>query len=117
MTAPPADAPFSAKMAFYRTQHTSRGVRLTHLVGTPVIATAMPLLFARPRVGVPMFLGGWIFQIAGHRVFEHNMPSTHRGWITYQLAGVIHVCEQYGELLARRSQRIAARRTAVGVRA
>ena len=48
MTAPPADAPFSAKMAFYRTQHTSRGVRLTHLVGTPVIATAMPLLFARP---------------------------------------------------------------------
>jgi hypothetical protein len=70
MTAPPTDAPFSAKMAFYRTQHTSRGV-----------------------------------------------PSTHKAWITYQLAGVIHVCEQDGELLARRSQRKAARRTAVRVRA
>jgi Protein of unknown function (DUF962) len=83
----------------------------------PVIAVAMPLLFARPRMGVPMFLGGWIFQIAGHRVFEHNMPSTHKGWITYQLAGVIHVCEQYGELLARRNQHKARRRAAVRVRA
>jgi hypothetical protein len=64
-----------------------------------------------------MFLGGWIFQIAGHRVFEHNMPSTHNGWITYQLAGVIHVCEQYGELLARRNQHKARRRAAVRVRA
>lgn len=116
MTAPAADAPFSAKMAFYRTQHTSRGVRRTHMIGVPVIAVAMPLLFARPRVGIPMFLGGWIFQIAGHRVFEHNIPSTHKGWITYQLAGVIHVCEQYGELLERRNQRKAARRSAVRVR-
>jgi hypothetical protein len=45
------------------------------------------------------------------------MPSTHKGWITDQLAGLIHVCEQYGELLARHSQRKAARRTAVRVRA
>jgi hypothetical protein len=30
-----------------------------------------------------MFLGGWLLQIAGHRFFEHNLPST--GWITYQL--------------------------------
>jgi hypothetical protein len=117
MTAPSVDAPFPAKMAFYRTQHTSRGVRITHLIGTPVIAVATPLLFAKPRLGVPMFIGGWIFQIAGHRVFEHNMPSTHKGWITYQLAGVIHVCEQYGELLARRNRRKALRRMAVRVRA
>ena len=38
MTAPAAAAPFSDKMAYYRTQHTSRGVRFTHMVGTPVIA-------------------------------------------------------------------------------
>src|ERR1700729_1997875 len=107
MTAPAAAAPFSDKMAYYRTQHTSRGVRFTHMVGTPVIAAGIPLLFAKPRAGVPMF--------AGHRLFEHNMPSTHKGWITYQLTGVIHVCEQYGKLLARRSQRRAARRAAVRV--
>ncbi|HEY2199864.1 MAG TPA: hypothetical protein VGH69_19590 [Mycobacterium sp.] len=48
--------------------------------------------------------------------FSNKMaPSTHKGWISYQLTGVIHVCEQYGELLARRSQRKAARRAAVRV--
>ena len=93
MTAPATDAPFSDKMAYYRTQHTSRGARITHLVGTPVIAAGIPLLFTKPRAGLPMFLGGWLLQIAGHRFFEHNLPSTHKGWITYQLTGVIHVCE------------------------
>ena len=115
MSAPAPDAPFADKMPYYRTQHTSRGVRSVHMIGVPVIATAMPLLFAKPRAGVPMFLGGWLLQIAGHRFFEHNMPSTHKGWITYQLTGVIDVCEQYGDLLARRSQRKAARRAAVRV--
>ena len=115
MTAPTPDAPFSDKMAYYRTQHTSHGVRIAHMVGMPVIAAGMPLLFAKPRAGLPMFLGGWLLQIAGHRFFERNLLSTHKGWITYQLTGVIHVCEQYGELLARRSQRKAARKPAVRV--
>ena len=53
MPAPAPDAPFSDKMAYYRTQHTSRGVRFTHLVGTPVIAVGIPLLFAKPRAGLP----------------------------------------------------------------
>ncbi|UMB68698.1 Mpo1-like protein [Mycobacterium paraterrae] len=80
-----------------------------------MIAAGIPLLVAKPRVGWSMFLGGWMLQIAGHYFFEHNLPSTHRGWITYQLTGVIDVCEQYGELLARRGQRKAARRAAVRV--
>lgn len=65
MPAPTPDAPFSEKMAYYKTQHASRGTRFTHMIGT--------------------------------------------------LTGVIHVCEQYGELLARRSQRKAARRAGVRV--
>jgi hypothetical protein len=56
-----------------------------------------------------MFVGGWALQILGHRIFEKNMPSTSKGWITYQLTGIIQVCEEYGEMLARRSQRGAAR--------
>jgi hypothetical protein len=109
MTVPAPQAPFAEKMAYYRPQHTSRGVKVTHMIGTPVIAAGMPLVVAKPRVGVPMFVAGWVLQIAGHRLFEHNLPSTHKGWITYQLTGVIHVCEQYGEMLARRSRRKAAR--------
>ena len=112
---PPPQAPFSEKMAYYRTQHLSRGVRITHMIGSPVIAAAIPLLPVKPRLGAPVFVGGWLLQIAGHRLFEHNLPSTHKGWITYQLTGVIHVCEQYGQLLARRSQRKAARKGAAKV--
>ncbi|OBB83270.1 hypothetical protein A5760_11325 [Mycobacterium colombiense] len=38
-------------------------------------------------------------------------PSVdHKRWITYQLIGMIDVCEQYGETLARRSQRKAGLR-------
>jgi len=60
MTIPTPDAPFSEKIAYYKTQHTSRGTRLTHMIGTPVIAAGIPLLLAKPRVGVPMFVGGWL---------------------------------------------------------
>jgi hypothetical protein len=108
--APRPEAPFADKMAYYRTQHTSKGVRATHLVGTPIIAAGLPLVFAKPKLGAPMFIGGWALQIVGHRLFEKNLPSTHKGWITYQLTGVIHVCEQYGEMLARRGQRRAGAR-------
>ncbi|CDO88883.1 hypothetical protein AWC29_22300 [Mycobacterium triplex] len=108
--APPPEAPFADKMAYYRTQHTSKGVKATHRFGVPIIAAGLPLMFARPKVGASMFIGGWVVQILGHRVFEKNLPSTHKGWITYQLTGVIDVCEQYGEMLARRSQRKAGLR-------
>jgi hypothetical protein len=56
-----------------------------------------------------MFVGERALQIMGHRVFEKNLPSTSKGWTTYQLTGIIQVCEEYGEMLARRSQRRAAR--------
>nr|WP_207949641.1 Mpo1-like protein [Mycobacterium eburneum] len=115
MPVPAPDAAFSEKMAYYRTQHRSRGVRITHMIGTPVIVAGMPLLAVKPRAGAPMFVGGWLLQIAGHRLFEHNLPSTHKGWITYQLTGLIHVCEQYGQLLARRSRRKSARKGAATV--
>src|ERR1700739_1501871 len=108
--APAPQAPFADKMAYYRTQHTSKGVRAAHLIGTPGVRPVRPLIFAKPKVGASMFVGGWAKQIIGHRLFEKNLPSTHKGWITYQLTGVIHVCEQYGEMLARRSRRKAAAR-------
>jgi hypothetical protein len=66
-------------------------VKCTHLIGTPVIAAGVPLVLAKPRVEVPMFVAGWLLQIGGRRFFEYNLPSTHKGWITYQLTGLMHV--------------------------
>lgn len=111
--APPPEAPFADKLAFYRSEHTSRGVNITHRIGTPVITFGIPLVFAKPKLGLPLFVGGWALQIFGHVAFEKNLPSTPKGWVTYQLTGVIHVCEVYGEMLARRSQRKAQRAAVV----
>ena len=49
MTNPAPDAPFPERMAYYRTQHRGRGVRITHMIGTPVIVAGMPLLAVKPR--------------------------------------------------------------------
>jgi uncharacterized membrane protein YGL010W len=99
---PPSDAPFEAKMAYYRSQHTTKGVRATHIVGIPGVAFSMPLLFARPRVGVPMFLASWGLQVAGHLVFEKNKPALSKGFFTYQFCGLAFWCEEMVDLLAGR---------------
>lgn len=103
-TRPPArSAPFSDKMQYYRSQHTTRGIRVTHLMGIPAVAAALPLLAARPRLGLPLFLGGWSLQILGHRVFEKNSPALTRGLLTYQFCGLAFWCEEMADLVAGRS--------------
>ncbi len=97
---PAADAPFEEKMAYYRSQHTTAGVRATHLVGIPAVAAAMPLALARPRLGVPLFLGGWALQVLGHKVFEKNSPALTKGLVTYQLCGLAFWCEEVAGLIS-----------------
>ncbi|MCK9894976.1 DUF962 domain-containing protein [Frankia sp. AgB32] len=99
---PDRAASFATKMAFYRSQHTSRGIRLTHLVGIPGVAFSLPLVAARPRVGVAMFAASWALQVAGHALFEHNRPALTRGPLTYQLCGLAFWCEEVAELVAGR---------------
>lgn len=101
---PPRSAPFEEKMAYYRSQHTTQGVRATHLVGIPTVAAALPLVAARPRLGVPMFLAGWTLQVLGHKVFEKNNPSLTKGFFTYQFCGLAFWCEEMADLVAGRSQ-------------
>ena len=103
-TAPPPgrDASFAAKMDYYRSQHTSTGVRATHLVGIPGVAFSLPVAVARPRVGVPMFLASWALQVAGHVLFEGNSPALTKGFFTYQFCGLAFWCEEVVDLLAGR---------------
>lgn len=99
---PPAkDAPFDDKLAYYRSQHRSVGVRATHLVGIPGAAAALPLLLARPRVGAAVFAVSWSIQVAGHRIFERNSPALTKGFVTYQLCGLAFWCEEMGDLVSR----------------
>jgi hypothetical protein len=98
---PPRSAPFDQKMAYYRSQHTTAGIRATHLVGIPVVAAALPLLAARRRSGVAMFVGGWALQVLGHVAFEKNSPALRNGVLTYQLCGLAFWCEEMADLISR----------------
>jgi uncharacterized membrane protein YGL010W len=99
---PSRDASFADKMDYYRSQHTTKGVRATHIVGIPGVAFSMPVMFARPKVGVPMFLASWALQVAGHMVFEKNSPALSKGFFTYQFCGLAFWCEEMVDLLAGR---------------
>jgi uncharacterized membrane protein YGL010W len=90
-------------MSYYRSQHTTVGVRATHLVGIPAVAAALPLIAARPRVGLPLFLAGWSLQVLGHKVFEGNSPALTKGIFTYQFCGLAFWCEEMADLIAGRS--------------
>lgn len=100
MPLPPRDAPFAEKMAYYRSQHTTRGIRLTHLVGIPGVAAGIPLVVLRPRVGLPLFVGSWALQVAGHVIFEKNSPALTNGFFTYQFCGLAFWCEEMADLVA-----------------
>ncbi|HEV7677984.1 MAG TPA: DUF962 domain-containing protein [Candidatus Dormibacteraeota bacterium] len=101
---PPSSAPFDEKMAYYRSQHTTAGIRATHLAGIPAVAASLPLLAARPRIGLPMFLGGWALQVFGHKYFEKNNPALSKGFLTYQFCGLAFWCEEMADLIAGRSE-------------
>jgi uncharacterized membrane protein YGL010W len=109
---PPRSASFEEKMAYYRSQHTTVGIRATHLVGIPAVAAALPLIAARPRVGVPLFLAGWSLQVIGHKVFEKNSPALTKGLFTYQFCGLAFWCEEMADLIAGRSPFTGAKRDA-----
>ena len=100
MEPPPRTAPFAAKMDYYRSQHTTKGVRATHIVGIPGVAFSIPVVFAKPRVGLPMFLASWALQVAGHTVFEKNSPALSKGFFTYQFCGLAFWCEEMVDLIS-----------------
>ena len=99
---PPSAAPFGEKMAYYRSQHTSTGIRATHLIGIPGVTLSLPLIAARPRMGIPLFLASWALQAAGHLAFEGNSPALTKGFLTYQFCGLAFWCEEMVDLLAGR---------------
>ncbi len=99
---PPRSASFAEKMDYYRSQHTTTGVRATHLVGIPGVAFSLPVVFTRPKAGVAMFAASWALQVVGHTVFEKNRPALSKGVFTYQFCGLAFWCEEMVDLITGR---------------
>lgn len=97
---PPKEAPFSEKMAYYRSQHTTKGIRATHLVGIPAVAFSIPFLFTKGRKkGFVVFVLAWVLQIFGHKYYEKNNPALSKGFLVFQLCGLAFWCEEVADLI------------------
>ena len=101
---PPKSAPFEEKLAYYRSQHTTRGIRATHLVGIPTVMVSVPLILGRPKIGLSLFAAGWALQVFGHKYFEKNSPALTKGFITYQMCGLAFWAEEVADIAAGRSE-------------
>jgi len=88
-------------LEYYRSQHRTLGCKLTHLVGVPFIAFAIPMFFLNRKKAAMMFSFGWFLQLLGHYVFEHNKPILFtRGRSPYTaISALVFVGEEWMDTL------------------
>ncbi|MBZ5535817.1 MAG: DUF962 domain-containing protein [Acidobacteriia bacterium] len=81
-------------MENYRAKHQHPLNRLTHYIGIPMIVVSLVYLFYDWRVGLILFVTGWIFQFVGHFI-EGNQPAFFKNPV-YLLVGPLFVLKKAG---------------------
>lgn len=100
---------FERYMAQYDHEHTNAWNKLLHGIGIPVILAGIILLILMHwKIGLALFVGGWVLLLAGHRI-EGNKPAFFQG-IVYFLVGPIWVAKELKDALIGRSQHSSAER-------
>jgi uncharacterized membrane protein YGL010W len=90
-------------LAQYDHEHTSPWNKLMHAVGIPIIfAGIVFLILLRWKIGLALFVGGWVLLLLGHRI-EGNKPAFFQGPI-YFLVGPIWVAKEIFDALRGRRQ-------------
>jgi uncharacterized membrane protein YGL010W len=85
-------------MARYDHEHTNVWNKVLHGIGIPVIVAGVVLaIFTYWKVGLAMFVGGWLVLFLGHRI-EGNKPAVFQGAI-YFLVGPIWVLKEIKDAL------------------
>lgn len=80
-------------MSQYDHEHTNRWNKLLHGIGIPAIGAGIVLLvLTHWRIGLALFVGGWILLFLGHRI-EGNKPAFFQG-VIYFLVGPIWVAKE-----------------------
>ncbi|MHB8525182.1 MAG: DUF962 domain-containing protein [Candidatus Acidiferrales bacterium] len=83
----------SEYMARYDHEHTNRWNKVCHGIGIPlVIAGIVLLLMLLWRLGLTLFVLGWIFLFGGHRI-EGNKPAFFQG-VIYFLVGPLWIAKE-----------------------
>jgi uncharacterized membrane protein YGL010W len=89
---------FAQYMAQYDDEHTNPWNKLLHGIGIPIIIAGIVLLVLTFwRIGVTLFVGGWILLFVGHRV-EGNKPAFFQG-VIYFLVGPIWIAKELKDAL------------------
>jgi uncharacterized membrane protein YGL010W len=89
-------------MAQYDHEHTNGWNKVLHGVGIPLIIAGILLsVFMFWKVGLALFVGGWILLLAGHRI-EGNKPAFFQG-VIYFLIGPIWVAKELKDFLTGKS--------------
>jgi uncharacterized membrane protein YGL010W len=97
----------SQYMAQYEHEHTNPWNKMMHAIGIPFIIAGIILLwFTWWRIGLALFVGGWILLLAGHRI-EGNKPAFFQG-VIYFLVGPIWIAKELKDTLLGASRRSRA---------
>ncbi len=85
-------------MTQYDHEHTNGWNKILHGIGIPIIIVGILLAaFTYWRVGLALFVGGWVLLLAGHRI-EGNKPAFFQG-VIYFLVGPIWVAKELKDAL------------------
>lgn len=91
-------------MSQYDHEHTNTWNKVLHGVGIPIILAGIILaVLTFWRIGLALFVGGWILLLAGHRI-EGNKPAFFQGLI-YFLVGPIWVAKEIKDAIFGPSDR------------
>ena len=58
----------------YKAKHQHPINKLTHTIGIPMIVISLIVVFFNWKLGLTLFIVGWVLQFIGH-AFEGNMPA------------------------------------------
>lgn len=95
---------FEAQLNYYKSQHRTKGCKLTHMFGVPLIFLSIPTALFNWQSGLRMFAGGWALQFIGHYVFEKNNPVlfSEAGNPLVVVAAAVYVYDGWARLLSGR---------------
>lgn len=98
---------FSKYMSQYDHEHTNPWNKVLHAVGIPIILAGILLaVFTYWRIGLALFVGGWILLFTGHRI-EGNKPAFFQG-VIYFLVGPIWIAKEIKEAVLGSSRHSTA---------
>ena len=91
-------------MSQYDLEHTNPWNKVMHAIGIPIIIAGILLAcFTHWRIGLALFLAGWILLFAGHRI-EGNKPAFFQG-VIYFLVGPFWIAKELKDAVSRGSHR------------